>query len=153
VAAHLKQLQEDLIMETIQAISTYKARLMRGTGESLTYSMLIPITSFPQIGGAPEQIETTTMEDIMQTFIQGIQSAEAMEFGTWYDSDAYDELKKIEGKKEKYSIWFGNNGDGAAGKFNFEGQLAVYINEGEVNSAIGMTVSITPNSPVTKATE
>lgn len=138
-------------MSSVQAVSTFKARLMHGTGATPTWEMLIPITSFPQIGGAPEQIEVTTMEDSMQTFIQGIQTAEAMEFGTWYESEAYDQLKALDGKREKYAIWFGNEGDGSAGKFQFEGQLSVYINEGEVNAAIGMTVSITPNTPIVKA--
>ncbi len=134
------------------AISSYNAKLMKGTGSgsSVTWTQLVPVKTTPQIGGAPEQVETTTLDDSMQTYINGIQTAEAMEFTANYDSEKYDTLKALEGKTTPYAIWFGNNGDGAAGKFKFEGQLSVYINEAEVNGVLEMTVSITPGTPIVK---
>lgn len=134
------------------AISSYNAKLMKGTGSgsSITWTQLLPVKTTPQIGGAPEQVETTTLDDAMQTYINGIQTAEAMEFTANYDGEKYDTLKALEGKTTPYAVWFGNNGDGAAGKFKFEGQLSVYINEAEVNGVLEMTVSITPGTPIVK---
>lgn len=132
------------------AISSYNAKLMHGTGEIPTWEQLLPVKTTPQLGGAPEQLETTTLDDSMQTFINGIQAAEAMSFTANYDSDKYDELKLLENKTEKYAVWFGNQGNGEDGKFSFEGQLSVYVNETAVNGVIEMTVTINPSTVITK---
>ena len=130
------------------AISSYNAKLMHFKGS--TWQQLIPVKTTPQLGGAPEQLETTTLDDNMQTFINGIQTAEAMTFTANYDSAKYDELKLLEGKTEKYAVWFGNNGDGTDGKFSFEGQLSVFVNETSVNSVVEMTITINPSTPIQK---
>ena len=49
------------------AISTYKVFLMKASGG--TYTKLIDIKDFPDLGGAPEMLETTTLSDKMQTYI------------------------------------------------------------------------------------
>ena len=65
------------------AISTYKVFLMKkGTGD--TYEKFLDIKSFPDLGGAPEMLETTTLSDSMQTYIAGIQSLVALEFEANY---------------------------------------------------------------------
>jgi len=132
------------------AISSYNAKLMHGTGSPVTWEQLLPVKTTPQLGGAPEQLETTTLDDNMQTFINGIQTADTMTFIANYDSDKYDELKLLEGKTEKYAVWFGNNGDGTDGKFSFEGQLSVFVNETSVNSVVEMTITINPSTPIQK---
>lgn len=132
------------------ATSSYNAKLMHST-DGTAYTQLLPVKTTPQLGGEPEQLETTTLDDNMQTFINGIQSAEAMSFTANYDSDQYDSLKLLENLTEHYAVWFGNDGLGSAGKFTFDGQLSVYINEAEVNGVIEMTISITPGTPIVKA--
>ena len=47
------------------AISTYKVFLMKKTTDA--YEKLIDIKDFPDLGGAPEMLETTTLSDRMQT--------------------------------------------------------------------------------------
>lgn len=60
------------------AISTYKVFLMKGTGSTPTWAKLIDIKEFPDLGGAPEMLETTTLSDNMQTYIAGIQSLDGL---------------------------------------------------------------------------
>lgn len=134
----------------MNAISSYNAKLMHGTGETPTWAQLVPVKTTPQLGGAPEMLETTTLDDNMQTYINGIQSSEAMSFTTNYDSDKYDELKLLENKTEKYAVWFGNDGNGSAGKFSFSGQLSVFVNETAVNGIIEMTITVVPSTPIVK---
>ena len=64
------------------AINTYKVFLMQKV-ES-TYEKLIDIKDFPDLGGAPEMLETTTLSDKMQTYIPGIQNIDALEFSSNY---------------------------------------------------------------------
>ena len=133
------------------AISTYGIYLMKGTkgtGDAITYEKLIDIKDFPDLGGAPEMLETTTLSDSMQTYIAGIQSSDALEFTANYDKTKYLELAELT-DKTPYAVYFGEEGD--EGKFSFEGYLSVRVNGGGVNEVVGMTISIAPATPITAA--
>lgn len=120
-----------------------------------SWEKLIDIKSFPNLGGAPEMLETTTMSDYMQTFVAGIQSVDALEFEANYTLTDYKKLKDLDGKTEDYAVWFGGTGDGDAltptgsdGKFSFKGQLSVYVAGGGVNEVVNMNGSIAPSTPI-----
>ncbi len=136
------------------AISTYKTFLMKK--ETETWKKVIDIKEFPDLGGAPENLETTTLSDRMQTYIAGIQSLDALEFSANYTLEDFKLLQKLEGKTEEYAVWFGGDeaGDtvtpsGANGKFKFSGQLSVFPVGGGVNEVVGMTITIAPSTPIT----
>ncbi len=132
------------------AISTYKSYLMHKN--SSTWEKLIDIKSFPDLGGAPELLETTTLSDSMTTNIMGIQSLDALEFECNYTLADYTRLKEMEGETAEFAVWLGGDGatpTGEDGKFEFQGQLSVYINGGGVNEVVGMTVSIAASTPIT----
>jgi hypothetical protein len=136
------------------AISTYKCFLMHKVSDE--WEKLVDIKSFPDLGGTPELLETTTLSDGMTTNIMGIQSLDALEFECNYTKEDYTKLKAQEGKDSDYAVWLGGtvaNGTatptGSDGKFEFKGQLAVYINGGGVNEVVNMTVSIAASTPIT----
>ena len=137
------------------AISTYKIFLMvKGTGD--TYSKLIDIKDFPDLGGAPEMLETTTLSDNMQTYIPGIQSLDALEFTANYTKADFTALKGMEGTEKDFAVWFGGTEsggvltpDGSDGKFEFKGQLSVFPVGGGVNEVVDMTITIAPSTPIT----
>ena len=128
------------------AISTYGVQLMhKGTGS--TYTKLVDIKDFPDLGGAPEMLETTTLSDGMQTYIEGIQSAEALEFTANYTKTDYATLAELKGTEESFAVYFGDAG--ANGIFYFKGYLSVRVNGGGVNEVVGMTISIAPSTAIT----
>ena len=136
------------------AISTYKSFLMMK--DASTYTKLVDIKSFPDLGGSPEMIETTTLSDSMTTNIMGIQSLDALEFECNYTKEDYTKLKALEGVEKEFAVWLGgteSNGvvtpTGEDGKFAFKGQLSVYVNGGGVNEVVNMTVSIAASTPIT----
>ena len=136
------------------AISTYKVFLMKK--DSSAYAKLVDIKDFPDLGGTPEMLETTTLSDGMQTYITGIQSLDALEFNANYDLTKFQELKQLEGVEHEYSVWFGgtvSNGavtpTGENGKFNFKGYLSVFPVGGGVNEVVGMTITIAPSTAIT----
>lgn len=129
------------------AISTYGIQLMSST-DGTTYTKVCDVKDFPDLGGAPELLETTTLSDAMQTYINGIQSIKALEFTANYDETLYDTLAGMTGTK-KYAVWFGTAG--ADGKFNFDGQLSVYVTGAKVNAVVEMKISIAPSTVITKA--
>ena len=58
-----------------------------------TYTKLVDIKEFPDLGGDPEMLETTTLSDKMQTFISGIQSMDGLSFTANYTLADYKTLK------------------------------------------------------------
>lgn len=136
------------------AISTYKVYLMHKSGS--TYSKLIDIKEFPDLGGEPEMLETTTLSDNMQTYIAGIQSLDGLSFTANYDLSDFKTLKALEGQQEDFAVWFGGTGadgnvtpDGSNGKFSFTGELSVYPVGGGVNEVVDMNITIAPSTPIT----
>lgn len=140
------------------AISTYKVFLMHKAAAEDAYTKLIDIKEFPDLGGEPEMLETTTLSDKMQTYIAGIQSLEGLSFTANYDKADFSKLKALEGKKEKYAVWFGGSEsggvvtpDGSNGKFSFDGELSVYPVGGGVNEVVDMNITIAPSTVITFA--
>lgn len=139
------------------ATSTYKTFLMHKKGSSESaYQKLVDITEFPDLGGEPEFLDTTTLSDKMRTFILGIQNNEGMVFSANYDKSDYTALKALEGQEEDYAVWFGgteaNDGtvtpSGTDGKFSFKGQLSVRVTGAAVNEVRGMSISIAPSTTI-----
>lgn len=135
------------------AISTYKTFLMQGTGSegSLTYEKLIDITSYPDLGGAPEQIDVTTLSQKMRTYIEGVQDTSALEFDANYDEEDFAKINALAGQTLNFAVWFGGTEaqgvvtpTGSEGKFNFKGTISAYVTGGGVNEAVGLKVTITP---------
>ena len=142
------------------AISTYKVFLMKKESAGDTYSKLVDIKEFPDLGGEPEMLETTTLSNNMQTYIAGIQSLDGLSFTANYDVTDFQTLKQLEGKTESYAVWFGGTEnsnvvtpDGSNGKFEFDGQLSVYPVGGGVNEVVDMNISIAPSTPITFSAE
>lgn len=139
------------------AISTYKVFLMKkGTGQSAAYSKLVDIKDFPDLGGAPEMLETTTLSDGASTYIPGIQSQEALEFTANYTKADFTTLKALEDTETDFAVWFGATvaggvatPTGSDGKYEFKGKLSVYVVGGGVNEVVDMKISIAPSTVIT----
>lgn len=125
--------------------STINTVLKSGTTAS-ALTQLCKIKSYPQLGGEPEQIETTDLEDTSQTFVPGVQAVEAMAYTANYTKEAYEKVKAEEGKENIYELNFG--AEGVDGAFSWKGQHTVFVNEGEVNGVREMTISVTPSTEI-----
>lgn len=142
------------------AISTYKIFLMKKDDSEETWEKLIDIKDFPDLGGAPEMLETTTLSDPMQTYIPGIQSLDSLEFNANYTKENFTKLKALEGAEHDYAVWFGGTEAGSVltptgddGKFLFKGQLSVFPVGSGTNEVVGMTITIAPSTPITVGAE
>lgn len=141
------------------AISTYKVFLMKKSGS--TYSKLVDIKEFPDLGGDPDVLETTTLSHAMQTFILGIQSNDGLSFTANYDKTDYNTLKGLEGTEQDFAVWFGGTDNastgvatptGSNGKFSFKGEISTHVSGGGVNEVVDMAIMIAPTSPIAFAT-
>lgn len=131
------------------AISTHGITLMHKASGENTYTKLVDIKDFPDLGGAPEMLETTTLSDSMQTHIPGIQSLDALEFTANYTLADFKKIKALAGTDTAFAVWFGTNG--TDGKFEFNGQISAFPVGGGVNEVVDMTITIAPSTSITLA--
>ena len=130
------------------AISTYQSYFMQGTGTgTLTWAKLFDFKTDPDLGAAPEQLETTTQSDPAHTYIPGLEANEQKNYTLNYDATVYDSIKALKGQELDVAEWFGANSsgepDGHNGKFVGKGYLDVYTNGGDANTVRNMTVVLT----------
>lgn len=134
------------------AISSYKTFLMmKGSSD---YEKLIDIKDYPDLGGSPEMLKTTTLSDGVETNILGVQSNDGMEFTANYTKEDYEKLKALEGQEKDFAVFFGGTVQGATvtptgsnGKFGFKGELSVYVAGAGVNEVVEMKISIATTTP------
>lgn len=138
------------------ASSSFKTFLMKKGTTGDTYEKLVDIKDFPDLGGSPEMLETTTLSDPMQTFIEGIQSQDALEFTINYDLTTYQQILALKGTEIDLSVWFGGTESGTTitptgdeGKFNFKGYVSVRVVGKGTNEVKEAIVSIAPSTPIT----
>ena len=106
-----------------------------------------PIKTYPQIYGQSEFLETTDMEDTMQTFVLGVQNVEQMVFTMNYDKTAFETLQGNSNTDNFYQLEFGNAG--ADGIFSWKGQHSIFVNDGAVNGIREMTLTVAPSTAIT----
>lgn len=124
------------------AISSYNVVLKVGaTADNV--EKLVDIKDFPDLIGDPNLLETTTLSDSQQTFINGIRTADLMTFTFNYTKEDFQKVKDDEGKAMFYELSFS---DGS--KFTWQGQHTVGLPGKGVDEVLEATINIAPSSPV-----
>lgn len=132
----------DVVAKAVSTIGT----ILEVSSDGTDWEKLCKIKGYPALGGSPEQLETTDMEDVVQTFIPGVQSMDAMEFTANYTLESYNAVEAKAMTDLHYRLKMGKNGkDGIA---TWDGQYSVYVNEGEVNGVREMTISVSPSTKI-----
>lgn len=131
------------------AVTTYPVTFKCGADE-LTLAELVEIKEFPDLGGAPEMLEKTTMKDSMQTYKMGIQSLPALEFVANHNKADYDAVKAKANIHQLYCLEFGV--DGAEGKFFWWGEHTAWLAGTGTGSLVDMRISCAPSTAVVEGT-
>lgn len=141
--------------------SSYKTFLMYKATSGASYSKLIAIKSYPDLGGAPEQLDASDLESKFKHYVQGIQDNGTMDFLANYTKANYEAVKALDdGGTTSYAfaIWMGgteSNGTltptGDDGKFAFDATVSVYVNGKNVNEVREMTITLSLQSDITES--
>ena len=132
-------------MANVKALSTINTVLKVGaTGAAV--KRVCAIKSYPDLGGDPEKITVTDLEDTDEASVPGVHSADDMQFTANYTKESYEAVFADCGKQQIFELDFG--ADGADGKFSWSGQMSVKVNGGEVNGAREMTLTIVRDSAI-----
>lgn len=86
-----------------------------------TYKLLIRAKSIPSPFGSLNMVDTSTLEDLVETQEEGRRSAGSMEVSGAFEKKYKDELAALEGKKLDICILYGTDGKGSEGICAFIG--------------------------------
>lgn len=112
-----------------------------------TFEKLVDIKDYPDMGGEPELLETTTLTQTQRhTNIKGLQDATDLTFTCNYTLADYEKVSALEGKVEEFQLQLGE--DGVDGIFQWSGELSVYLSGSGVNEVREMVISITETEPI-----
>lgn len=143
-------------MATNQPTNTYKTALMYSEDGS-AWQELIPIKSTPDLGSAPERLETTNLKSPVKTYINGLKgSDEGLEFTANYILEDFQKLKGLENQTLQFGVWFDDGTieeedytpKGELGRFTWTGQLSAYPTGFETNAVREITITITQGSDI-----
>ena len=118
-------------------------------GSPDTYGVIPNLQSCPNLGGAAEKVDVTTLADGNYKYINGIKDFGDLEFTFLYDnSGAQSNYRVVRGLEEEGGVvnWEVSFPDGT--KFHFSGEVAPQIESASVNSALAFTATITLNSDI-----
>lgn len=140
------------------ARSTMFSFLMQGTGTPPnTWTEVIPIKDYADLGGAPEALDATTLKNWARVYIEGIEETQSnLTFTCNYEAADYQTVKALEGSEKHWAVWFGGTKagttvtpTGSAGKFAFDGYLHVHVVGKGVNEVQEMQIDIIPTTEIT----
>lgn len=131
------------------AISTYGVVLSRSATSTGTFEAITSegIKDFPNILGERSSIETTTLSDDQQTFIDGIREIDGkFNFTMNYNASIFSTLKALEGTKYWFKLTFNDKITTSGSYFLWEGKPSVSLVGKGVNEVTEMILSIIPTS-------
>ena len=111
------------------------------------FEKLVDIKDYPDLGSAPELLETTTLTQTERhTNIKGLQDATDLTFTCNYTKADYMKVKALEGSEEEFRLSLGENG--VDGQFVWKGELSVYLTGAGVNEVREMVITVTESEPI-----
>lgn len=109
-----------------------------------TYKLLIRAKSIPSPFGSANMVDTSTLEDLVETQEEGRRSAASMEVPGAFEKKYKDELAENEGEKLDLCILYGTDGKGSEGICAFIGTESFAPDEATEDHLTGTaTIAVT----------
>lgn len=124
---------------------------------STTFQKLVDIKDYPDFKQAPDTVQTTTLSDLMHTYIPGLDDpGGAMAFTANYDGNVYSTLEGLKDVEQDLALWLGGTESGGVatptgsdGKFDFKGYVTVRLTGKGVGEVREMEIDVIPSSAIT----
>ena len=132
------------------AVNTSNTILNYSTDNGTTWTKLVDITSYPDLGATPSKLDTTTLTAVkFKTSILGLQEIPDLTFEANYDPTDYQAIVALEGQKLALQLSFGSAG--ADGTFKWEGEVSVFVSGGGVDEVRMMSVTCSAETEIVSA--
>ncbi|MDD6483506.1 MAG: hypothetical protein PUF72_02900 [Clostridiales bacterium] len=130
--------------------------LSYATTEDGIYTVIKSMQEYPDLGGTPEQIETTSFDDENKTYIAGLPDYGTLEYTFLDDSGTTDSSYEALLKNEDKDLFWKHTIPVAGGKnkvYAFPGQGHLIEKGAAPNGALQYGLSITVTGSATKSIE
>lgn len=129
------------------AISTALTTLKYATTQGGSYTKLVDITNYPDLGSTPSKLDTTDLsQSTFKTSILGLQEMPDLTFECNYDETVYSTISALTGTYW-FHLEFGTSG--ADGTFEWSGQIRIFAKGGGVDEVRKMTVTVSASTAIT----
>lgn len=139
--------------DTAKAYSSYMTYLMVDKTGNGSYTKLVDIKSYSDLGDTPEILKATTLSDGREWGVKDIiKLGNPITFKINYTPESFKTVEELKGKQSKFALWFGGteNSDGTTtpkgdrGVFVFEGEASIRKLSEEVSDVKEAEISIIP---------
>lgn len=107
---------------------------------STDYVEVADVKTIPALGGAPQEIDVTTLSDNRVKQIEGIEAATTAAFSVQYKGPSWNAVHAKAGDRKQYN-WRVTYPDGMTATFT--GSFTIQFGEAAVNGALTYTITIT----------
>lgn len=122
--------------------------LSKGITLTVGATVLTDLQEMPEIGGSPEQVEVTTLDDSAKRNINGIKDYGDLVFKFLYDNTAESSYRVLQGLEASETLNSCVLELPDKTKFAFDGYVSVKIDSAAVNDALTFTATFTLNSDI-----
>jgi len=129
------------------AISTAITTLKSSTTQGGTYTKLLDIIGYPDMGSTPSKLDTTDLtQPTFKTSVLGLQEVPDLTFEANYDESVYDTIRLMTG-----TFWFNLEfgAAGADGIFEWSGGISIFASGAGVDEVRKMTVTVSAETAIT----
>lgn len=131
------------------AVSTSTTKLYYSTDDGTTFTKLVDIIGYPDLGSTPAKLDATDLSaEKFKTSILGLQEIPDLTFEANYDKTAYTLISGLNSTYE-FKLEFGLAG--VDGNFTWEGQVSIYANAGAVDEVRKMTITLSAETEIEMA--
>lgn len=131
------------------AISTAGTYLYYDSTGVPTWTKLVDILNYPDLGSSPSKIDTTDLSQLVfKTNILGLQDAPDLTFEANYDEAIYDTIVALV-DEQSFQIWFGEAG--VDGIFQWDGMVSIYAMGAATDEARKMQITISASTAIVKS--
>lgn len=136
------------------ASTSYLARVIYRDGDTGAYTRLCDAKTIGSPIGSPNLVEITSLENSIQTYLEGIKTSDAIEVTANLETADYVALEALKGKTLEFIFLYGSDGLGGVLKVKRSGTVTVAPNDvGGNDEALEMTITITPSTDAVVVTD
>ncbi|WP_225365935.1 phage tail protein [Levilactobacillus bambusae] len=108
-------------------------------GNTTSYTVVADVKALPAVGGAPQEIDVTTLADTRAKQLEGIQAASSMAFTVQYKGPSWNAIQPKANDRKQYN-WRITYPDGMTATFT--GSFSIQVAALATNAALTYTLTV-----------
>lgn len=137
---NLQRFADDDLIDSAKGLAATGTKLEMAEPGGTDFVEVADVKTIPALGGAPQEIDVTTLSDTRVRQIEGIEAATTAAFSVQYKGPSWNTVHAKAGNRKQYN-WRVTYPDGMTATFT--GSFTIQFGEAAVNGALTYTITIT----------